>query len=275
MADSTRALLTFAPGDQARRAQRDWYEAIKLSRFWMMLGWQDVLQRYRGSMLGPFWFTLTTAVFIGGLGPLYAALFSLNTSEYLPFMALGVTTWQFVTGTINDASNTFIASGHLMKQLRLPRLMLLFRVIWRNVIIFLHNLPIYIVVLFWFKPPLGWGALAVIPGFILVCLNLVWMGLMVAILCARYRDVPPIIGSILQIGFFVTPVMWDHKMQAVNPMIVNLNPLAAMIELIRAPLMGGAISLPLLLLALGWLVIGSSVTAAMFVRCRRQIVFWA
>lgn len=274
MANSNNIVQSFSPDERAARAWHDWREAVGLSWFWMALGWQDILQRYRGSMLGPFWFTVTTAIFIAGLGPLYARLFSLDPAQYLPFMALGVTTWQFITATINDACSTFIASSHLMKQMRLPRLVLLFRVIWRNVIIFLHNLPIYIVTFIWFGLPLDWHVLAVVPGFLIVCLNLVWMGLVVAILCARYRDVPPIIGSILQIGFFVTPVMWNHKLQSVNPLVVNINPFAALIELIRAPLMGDAISLPLLSLALGCLAAGWLLAALLFIRCRRQIVYW-
>ena len=255
-------------------ALADLREALSLSWFWMALAWNDILQRYRGSMLGPFWITLTTAVFIAGLGPLYAKLFSLRMSEYLPFMAVGVTTWQFITGTINEACNTFIASGYLMKQVRLPRLALLFRIIWRNIIAFLHNLPIYVIIFIVFDLPVDWHLLAIIPGFVLVVLNLIWMSLIVAILCARFRDITPIVGSILQIGFFVTPVMWSHKMQRVESWVVDLNPFAALIELIRAPILGDEISTPLLYLAILSLIFGSVLASVLFVRRRRQIVYW-
>jgi lipopolysaccharide transport system permease protein len=255
-------------------AWRDLREAIDLSWFWLALGWNDIMQRYRGSMLGPFWITLTTAVFIAGLGPLYAKLFNLDMATYLPFMALGVTTWQFITGTINDSCNAFVSSSHLMKQVRLPRLALIFRVVWRNIIAFLHNLPIYIVVFIAFGLPFNWHLLTIIPGFVLVCLNLTWMGLCVAILCARFRDIAPIVGSILQIGFFITPVMWDHRTQRVDPWIVNINPFAALIELIRAPMMGEDISSALLYLAIGSLIVGSVFAALLFARTRRQIVYW-
>lgn len=255
-------------------AWADFKEALSLSWFWMALGWNDILQRYRGSMLGPLWLTITTAVFIAGLGPLYAKLFSLNMAEYLPFMALGITTWVFITGAINDSCNAFIGSVHLMKQVRVPRLALLFRVIWRNIIAFLHNLPIYLVIFIWFGLPFGWHLLFIIPGFILITLNLLWMGLVVAILCARYRDVAPIIGSILQIGFFITPVMWNHKTQRVDPWVVEINPFAALIELIRAPMMGDEISSGLLRLAIGFLFFGSILAAWLFARYRRQIIYW-
>lgn len=259
----------------AALAWADFVEALNLSWFWLALGWNDILQRYRGSMLGPFWLTITTGIFIAGLGPLYARLFSLDMTKYLPFMAFGVTTWNFITGAINDSCGTFVASSQLMKQMRLPRFALLFRIIWRSIIAFLHNLPIYAVIFLWFGMPLGLHLLAVIPGFVILCLNLTWIGLVVAILCTRYRDIAPIIGSILQIGFFVTPVMWNYKLQHINnSWIVYCNPFAAFVELVRAPLMGEEISRPLLYLSLACLVVGWALAGALFVRCRRQIVYW-
>ena len=259
---------------QVDLAVDDLKRALSLTWFWASLGWQDIVQRYRGSMLGPFWLTITTGIFIAGLGPLYARLFSLEMAKYLPYMALGVTTWGFITSTINDCCTAFVSASHVMKQMKVPRLAIVLQAIWRSVIAFIHNLPIYIIIFLWFKIPLSWETILVIPGFVIVCLNLVWIGVVVAILCARYRDIAPIIGSVLQIGFFVTPVMWSYKLQSVSPWIVNINPFAAMIELIRAPLLGEVISLPLVVLALACLPVGYALAAALFVRTRRQIVFW-
>lgn len=259
---------------EAIRAWDDLRDSFTLSWFWLSLGWNDTLQRYRGSLLGPFWITITTAVFITGLGPLYARLFNLNMAEYLPFMAIGVTIWGFITGVINDSCMAFTSSAHMMKQVRVPRLALILRVIWRNIIAFLHNAPIFIIISVFFGLPFGWHLIAIIPGFVLVTLNLVWIGLVAAILCARYRDIAPIISSILQMGFFVTPVMWNYKTQSVERWIVEINPFAALIELIRAPLMGEQISPPLLELSLFTLMFGILISTFMFVRYRRQIIYW-
>jgi ABC-type polysaccharide/polyol phosphate export permease len=259
---------------QSALAWQDLRDGLRLSWFWTALGWHDILQRYRGSVLGPFWLTLTTGAFIAGLGPLYARLFALDVAEYLPHMALGFTIWNFITSTINDSCNTFIAAGYLMRQMKLPRLALLFQVIWRSIIAFLHNLPIFIVIFIWFDLQPGFGMLAAVPGFLIVCLNLVWIGLLFAMLCARYRDIAPIVNSVLQIAFFLTPIMWNPKLQAANPFVVNYNPFAAFIDVVRAPLLGEEISAPLLSLALLCLPIGYLVTAMLFIRCRKKIVYW-
>lgn len=260
--------------EQGRLALADLNESLRLSWFWFALGWVDILQRYRGSMLGPFWLTLTTAAFIAGLGPLYARLFNLNMEQYLPYLAIGFTAWGFINGTIADCCNAFISGGDVMKQMKLPRLALLFQVIWRNVIVFAHSLPIFVVVLYFLGPSFSPVMFLAIPGFALVVLNLAWIGLIVAILCARFRDIGPIITSVMQIAFFLTPVMWDHRSQRVSEVYVAINPFASYIELIRAPLLGKAPDAIFVGIAFVTLLGGLACAALMFVRARRRIVYW-
>lgn len=259
---------------QSRLAAQDLGEALSLAWFWLALGWNDILQRYRGSMLGPFWLTLTTASFIAGLGPLYARLFNLDLAQYLPYLAIGFTSWNFISGTINECCNTFIAASDTMKQMRIPRLVLLFQVIWRNLIAFAHSLPIFAVVLIFLGPSFTPSMALVLPGLVLVALNLVWIGLVVAILCARFRDIVPIITSVMQILFFLTPVMWDHRNQRVDEMFIALNPFAAYIELIRAPLLEQAPDPIFVISALITLVVGWVLAAVLFIRTRARIVYW-
>ncbi|WZB62546.1 hypothetical protein WJ970_03120 [Achromobacter xylosoxidans] len=57
------------------------------------LGWQDVRQRYRRSMLGPFWLTISMGVMIGTIGLVFGQIFKAPTEEYLPFLAVGLILW--------------------------------------------------------------------------------------------------------------------------------------------------------------------------------------
>lgn len=257
-----------------RLAQRDLVETAARSRFWMTLGWNDVLMRYRGSMLGPLWITLTNAAFVAGLGPLYASLFGLDLKSYLPFLAIGVIVWGFITGTLNDGCSVFMAAGPIMKQVRLPRLLHVMHAMWRNVITFAHNVPIFLVVMWYAEVPFGWGTLAIVPGIVIVVLCLTAWVVILAIACARFRDVVPIVGSVLSLAFFVTPVMWNPATQRVPQWLVWFNPFAALLELIRAPLLGQSVYWPVLGCAL--LATGVSVTVAalMLARYRAAIVYW-
>ena len=56
---------------------------------WLHLGWQDIKQRYRRSVLGPFWITIATGTTAVAMGGLYSKLFKLELSEHLPYVTLG------------------------------------------------------------------------------------------------------------------------------------------------------------------------------------------
>jgi lipopolysaccharide transport system permease protein len=267
-------IFSFGDKGAVALAWQDLIDALLHARFWLAIGWDDIVQRYRGSILGPLWLTLTTAVFIAGLGPLYATLFGLKVREYLPFMATGIVCWNFIVATINESSRAFIDAGPVMREIKMPRMTHIFHVLWRNVIIFAHNLPVIVVVMIYAEAPIGLYTLAVIPGFALLCLNLLWIGVATAIVGARFRDVVQIISSLLMLAFFLTPVLWNPHMQRVPEWLINFNPFAAFIELVRAPILDQPLSLPLLANAALTAVVGSLVSAALFVRYRKYIVYW-
>ncbi len=75
---------------RSRKAARDLREAAALWRLCGTLAWLDIKLRYRGSLLGPFWLTLSTGVMVGSMGVIYAGLFKINLHDYLPFLALSL-----------------------------------------------------------------------------------------------------------------------------------------------------------------------------------------
>lgn len=109
------SVLTAAPSNRAM-AWKDLRQSLGQSWFWMSMGWMDIVHRYRGSMLGPFWLTLSSGVFVAVMGPLYASLFKLNLQEYMPFLAIGIISWNYISGTINECCRAFIDGGAQMKQ---------------------------------------------------------------------------------------------------------------------------------------------------------------
>jgi lipopolysaccharide transport system permease protein len=116
--------------------------------------------------------------------------------------------WGFISSMITEGCIVFVASNHIIKQISIPMFMHVARLLWRNIIILGHNIVIFPLVLLFIWQPLTWVALLFIPGFILLVINLAWITLFLGILCARYRDLSPIINSMLQILFYLTPIMW-------------------------------------------------------------------
>src|SRR4051812_1721789 len=78
-------------------AARDILGGLAAWRLWSMLGWLDIRQRYRRSMLGAFWLTISMGVMVMALGTLYSSLFKVEINEFLPFIAAGLTIWGFLS----------------------------------------------------------------------------------------------------------------------------------------------------------------------------------
>lgn len=241
-----------------------------------VLGWQDVRARYRRSALGPFWITLSMGVMIGTIGIVFGQIFNTPMQEYLPFLTIGMILWSFIASVVNEGSLGFIAAEGIIKQLPIPLFVHIMRMIWRNLLILMHNLVIFPIVLIIVGKPLGWEALLSIPGLMLVVINLGWLCLLLAVICARYRDLPQMIASVLQVIFYLTPVMWLPSLlpARASTYLLDFNPAFHLLEITRAPLLGHAPSALNWQVSAGLAVMGWIVALLFFGRYRRRIAYW-
>src|SRR6266850_2293276 len=180
--------MKFSTGSQASLAVDDFWRALRHPELWVLLGWQDIKQRYRRSMLGPLWLTISTAVMVIALGYVYAVIFRQSLNDYFPYLAAGLVIWSFISGTIVDGCQTFIASEGIIKQIRVPFFAHVMRVIWRNMIVLGHNAIIIVVVVVLFASAQDpFVLLMFIPGLALVVLSAAWVTLLIGMICARFR----------------------------------------------------------------------------------------
>jgi ABC-type polysaccharide/polyol phosphate export permease len=241
---------------------------------WVIMGWDDIRQRYRRSVIGPFWITLSMGVFIMVLGVIYGRLFHAELQSYLPYLTVGFVVWGFMSTAANDSCIAFTDASRIIKQIKLPYSVYILRVVWRNFIIFLHTIVIYIPIAIIFKIEPSLTTLYAIPGLILVCVNLIWLTTVIAILSTRFRDIQPIVGTMIQLGMFATPIMWTVSSLGDAKIVAEINPVYHLIEITRAPLLGVAPEPQSWLVACGLAVIGSVLAIALMVRTSRRIVFW-
>jgi ABC-2 type transport system permease protein len=249
---------------------------------WGHLGWQDIRQRYRRSLLGPIWITLSMAVTAVALGILYAGLFNNPLEEQLPYILVGFIVWGFIAGCINEGSEVFIANEGLIKHLPSPISVHVYRLVWRQVLFFLHNLIVYAVMLVIFPQPLKWTALAAIPAFVLLVVNGAWVALLAGIVSTRFRDLTPITQSIVQLMFFLTPIVWiyDDFLNSPNPAVAErarlaeFNPFLHFIEIIRAPLLGADQQVRHWVVVLAITVVGWVLALVVMRRYRARVAYW-
>jgi ABC-type polysaccharide/polyol phosphate export permease len=179
-----------------------------------------------------------------------------------------------MSAAVNDSCIAFIDANRIIKQIKLPYSVYVLRVVWRNFVIFLHTIVIFIPIAIIFKIQPNLTMLYEIPGLLLVGVNLIWLTTVVAILSTRYRDIQPIIVTIIQLGMFATPIMWNVSALGDGRIVAEVNPVYHLIEITRAPLLGMAPEPRSWLVACGLAIVGSLLAIALMVRASRRIVFW-
>jgi homopolymeric O-antigen transport system permease protein len=255
-------------------ALADFSQGLAAWRLWVRLGWNDILQRYRRSMLGPFWLTASTAVMVIALGGLYSQLFNTPIQDFLPYLCVGLLLWNLMSSFLIEGGALFTGAESYIKQVRLPYSVYVYRSSWSKLVIFAHNFIIYFGVLLYFRIWPGAVALLAIPGLLLILINGAAVTLCIGMVSARFRDVPQLINSLVQIIFFVTPIMWRPELLHGRTYIADLNPFYHMLEIVRAPLLGGLPSAKNYLAVLLITAINLAVVGAFFARFRSRISYW-
>lgn len=273
---SSRAALVMDASRPARWTQ-GWEDLSGTVRRWRLI-WRfaamDILERYRGSVLGPFWLTLSTAILILALGIVYSRLFGLHIESYMPWLATSIVIWTFLSTTAIEGCSAFISQDALIRQWRLPFGIYVARVLLRNMIAFLHALPIALLTNMWFGISFSWKTILLIPSFAIITITGFFFIVLVATVCARFRDIPQVVSSFFQILFFLTPVIWKPDLLGDASGWVWLNPMHALMELLRAPLLGSAPPPIAWGLSLATAVVCALAALPLFVRYRTRIPYW-
>jgi ABC-type polysaccharide/polyol phosphate export permease len=248
------------------------------TELWGRLGWLDVKRRYRRTMLGPFWTSISLSMYVLGVGLVGAGLWHQDASQYLPFLASGMVAWLLVSTIITEAC-TLLVSGHaLFRNVTFEYSILAYALVWRNLITFLHNLVVWLLIVLVLRPEaLGLATLLAIPGVLLIALNGVWISLLCGMFCLRFRDVTPLVSSILQIGMLITPIFWPpESLQGSRRLVfVETNPLHHMVDIVRSPLLGKLPGITSYVVVLLITVGGWYLTYIVLRRFRRRIAYWS
>ena len=252
----------------------DLQQGLMMYHLWGRLGWNDILQRYRRSILGPLWLTISMAVLIGALGLLYAKLFKVDVAEYIPFLAIGFVLWQLISGILLDGCNVFVQSEGIIKQIKLPLSLHVYRVLWRNFLTLLHNSVVVVFVLVYFNIGVNLNTLLALVGIFFIVINGGWFSFLLGMLCARYRDLNPTIASLVTLSFFLTPIIWNPSLIPDRAFILLYNPFFHFVESIRAPLLGQPVQaetwwILTSITITGWILVIPAVS-----KMGRKLVYW-
>jgi ABC-type polysaccharide/polyol phosphate export permease len=145
----------------------------------------------------------------------------------------------------------------------------------RNLVIFFHNVIILPPLFLIFRVPLTWMLPLAFAGLFMILLNGVWIGLFLGTICARFRDLPQIIASLVQVAFYLTPVMWRPvQLPASIARWAAFNPFQAFLDIVRDPMLGLPTPATDWVVAAAVTVVGFTGTALVFARFRARIIYW-
>jgi lipopolysaccharide transport system permease protein len=257
-----------------RLAALDVTNGIALWPLARKLGWLDIKLRYRGSVLGPFWLTLSTGIMVGALGLLYSTLWHMDIRTYLPFLSLSLVLWNFLSALVSESCTTFTEADAVIRSVRMPFFVFSLRIVVRNLLALAHNILVIVVVFAVFLIWPGWHILLTFPGLILWVVDSLALSLLLGSFCARFRDIQPIVNSVMQIAFFMSPVIWKPEQLGPRVYLLPFNPFFDVLDIVRAPMLGtmptamtwlGAVLYSFALCGLAW---------GFFARARGRVAFW-
>lgn len=243
-------------------------------RIWTRTGWYDVKRRYKRTVLGPLWNTMSLAVLAVAMSYIWAPLIGADVKTFLPHILSGVLCWNFMATLINEGGGLFISAEGILKQLKFPMTVLVLSTIWRNLIVLAHNVVVIAVMVVLFDVPVTMNTLLFFPGLALICLNAFWFIPLIGLVSARFRDVPPVISNILTVFYFVTPVFWSPELLEGRTFLYRFNLLHHLMDMIRSPLLGKAPQMNSYYVVIVMLIIGSVATAVAFAYFRRRVTYW-
>lgn len=239
-----------------------------------LLGFSGLRMRYARSKLGQAWLTLSLFIQIISTGIVWTLLWHISPDQLLPYLALSQVIYQFFSSIILDSTSVFITDARLYTNQYLPFLTSIFSNIYKNIIIFLHNIPIILIVFLYFEVPFKLSLLSffMLPVLMLFLLS---SSFVIACLCTRYRDLVQIVQSIMNISFLITPIVWklSYVPEQFRPYFF-ISPFTSFLEIFRNSLLGMDICLSAYLSVAIWTTIFVVLMIFFHRKYERKIVFW-
>jgi ABC-type polysaccharide/polyol phosphate export permease len=237
--------------------------------------WLDTVCQYRRSKIGPLWETINVLVMTLGIAVVSSAVIGGTVWNLIGYIGLGIIVWSAITAQIGEGTTAFVRNREYILSSNLSIDLYVARMSFRIFITFCHHILLYFVGVAIGLISLHWVALLAVPGIVLLFVNGFWAITLLALLCARFRDVELIVRNLLQLAFFVTPVFWDYRhVLAGRRYIVDYNVLFYFLEIVRGPLLGEVPSAQTYAVVLAVTVVGYALAYLVYRGMRRYLAFF-
>ena len=270
----------YAPLDAGPRAQfaaavADVAEGLRRWRNWTYLAVENVKNRYRRTVLGPWWLTLQMAVYVVGISVVFGRLLHTGLKSFLPYVALGFIVYNLLVGLTRAGAEVFVNGSSTLKSTRQPLSSLVLRVVAIEFIHFGHNIVLFIPFIVIGYVPLSPKMLLAVPIVAAIAVNGLFLGLWLGTAVGRFRDVQPLVNSILGVIIFFSPVFYRlNDLGGARSLLLAWNPFTYLISAFRAPLIGAPLSTSFYVGTAVVTLVNVVLGLAVFTRTRSRLPYW-
>lgn len=223
---------SLSTGNELRRVSNE----ISLAFF---LAWYDVRHRYARSVIGPFWITLQTAIFVACIGFVFSTISSVSVQEFLPFFAISFVTWTLLSGCITNSTTALLGAGGFIKDRGLPAYVFFVQCFFRHVLFMAHNIVVPIALFLVLGGTSPVNVIMAIPGFLIFAAVALCLSICVGAISTRYRDAQPLVESLVNLAFLASPIMWKPHVLTGREYLLDFNPVVHLLNIWRQPLLDG------------------------------------
>jgi ABC-type polysaccharide/polyol phosphate export permease len=211
-------------------------------KYWdisLFLCQQDLKSRFRRSKLGIFWLVINQLSFSLGAGLIWSKILGTDSSDFIPFLAVGFALWTFISSSMIEGCSTFINAHNYIKQLPLPQTIFIMRIFLVTMSYFGISMMSALLVLLYFKKLSLIGLIYSLPGFIILISYFYGAIGTMGYLGIRYRDIQHGLPGVFSLLVMLTPVMYSPEILIKKGVafVIYANPFASLIEVIRNPLL--------------------------------------
>lgn len=237
------------------------------------LAWYDVRHRYARSVIGPFWITLQTAIFVACIGFVFSAISNVSTQDFLPYFSVSFVLWTFLSGCVNNSTTALLSAGGFIKDRGLPAYVFFVQCFFRHLLFLAHNIVVPAVLFIVFGGTTLGNILLAVPGLILFAAVTFCLSICTGALSTRYRDTQPLVESVVNLAFLASPIMWKPHLVAGREYLLDYNPIVHLLNVWRMPMLDGVMPWASFGVSFGILAILSALTVFALSRLRAA-AFW-
>jgi lipopolysaccharide transport system permease protein len=218
---------------------------------WLLVR-RDFVAFYKQTVLGPFWFFVkpifTTIIYLF----IFGKLAGLSTDGIPPilFYLSGLTVWAYFTDNVSNCADVLRVNAGIFGKVYFPRLIMPMSIIFSSMIKLIVQLTLLVVIFLYylfFSNEIDFSLTILLSPLIIliIALQAAGLGLLVASISVKYRDISMLSGYGLQLGLFLTPIVYPLSSLTGNyKLLILANPMTIPVELFRYSFFGsGAISL--------------------------------